>query len=891
MITARKNTLKYGSSAILLMAFVLLTSFIGNVITPSYNFDDLLTNPKAFSYAFKRIDTLPGKSDTSFSKSDTFQVKMSKDSIDAPVQYEASDSMAFDVPNKRIILYSKGKVLYKDIDLSADSIGLDQSNSMLVATFRTDTSGAIIGKPVMIQADTKMQSDVIRYNFKTQKGITQNTFTEQGEMHVNLQLSKKINTTDFYGLQGRLTTCNLDTPHFAFRTNKMKLVNKKFAVTGPVHPEFEGVPVPIYIPFGFFPLSQGRHSGLLPPQFNASEQFGLGLEGLGYYKVLNEYFDVTMRSNLYSYGGWNLYLTPTYRKRYRYNGTLNFSLQKTRILTNSALSEFQNSNTFNITWSHTVDSRARPGTNFSANVNAGSTKFNQYLANNSTRNFTNQMNSSITYSKTWGSLMNLSMSATHNQNNNTGLVNLSLPNLSYTLNTLYPFQKKEFVGEPKWYEKLGIGLSSNVANQISFFDSAFSMHQLIDTMQWGAQHNIPIQLSLPPLGPLQVSPGITFQEKWYSRKFIRQWNPNAKKVDTVINKGFYAARDLSFSIGMNTAIFGMFDKFGKNSPVKALRHVIRPNLSVSYKPDMAGRDHYNTQIDTSGRSYRFSYYDGTMFGAFGEGKFGGLSFGVDNNLEAKIRSKKDTTDGGIKKVKLIDGFGFNGSYNFMADSFQLSTISLYARSTLFDKINITAGAVMDPYQTDAKGFRKNTYAWAGGKFSPGHVVNGNIAISTSFQSKSKEDGKNKKEPENDPNAMPITMQEQQMQLEYARQNPAEFVDFNVPWNMSLAYSLNFYRQFRRDYSGFTTEISSNLNVNGDFSLTPKWKLGMTAFYDFKTSKLQSVTSFISREMHCWQLSINVTPIGLYRSFNISINPKSGILRDLKLNRTRFFYGN
>ncbi|MBL0133592.1 MAG: LPS-assembly protein LptD [Chitinophagaceae bacterium] len=303
------------------------------------------------------------------------------------------------------------------------------------------------------------------------------------------------------GLRGRMTTCNLDTPHFAFITNKLKLINKKMAVTGPVHPEFEGVPIPIYIPFGFFPLSQGRHSGILPPTFNASEQFGLSLDGLGYYKVINDYFDATIRANLYSYGGWNLYLTPTYRKRYKYNGSLNFALQRTRLLTNDAKNEFQDSKTFNITWAHTMDPRARPGTTFSASVNAGSTKFNQFVSNNPTRNFQNQLNSSITYTKAWANRYNLSLSATHNQNNNTGLVNLSLPNLNFNVTTLYPFQKKDFVGQPKWYEKLGIGLNSNVANQISFYDSLFSFRKIIDTIQWGAQHSIPIQLSLPPIGP------------------------------------------------------------------------------------------------------------------------------------------------------------------------------------------------------------------------------------------------------------------------------------------------------------------------------------------------------------------------------------------------------
>jgi len=841
-----------------------------------------------------RVDTLPAKKDSIIRTTDTLPFKVSKDSIEAPVKYEAADSMVLDVPTKKIILYSKGKVSYQDLELTADSIALDQKSNTIYATYRTDTSGKIVGRPVMVQADTKTLSDQIQYNFKTQRGLTQNSYTEQGEMHINIQQSKKITANEYFGFLARLSTCNLDTPHFAFRTNKMKLINKKLAVTGPIHPEFEGVPVPIYLPFGFFPMSQGRHSGILAPQFTSSEQFGLGLEGLGYYKVLNDYFDVTLRSNLYSYGGWNLYFTPTYRVRYRYSGSLNFSYQSTRILSRSAVQEFTNSKTFNITWSHTVDSRARPGTSFSANVNAGSTKYNQFVANNTMRNFQNQLNSSITYSKTWGDLFNMSLSATHNQNNNTGLVNLNLPNMTFAMNTIYPFQKKEFVGTPKWYEKLGIGLNTNLGNQISFYDSAFSFRRLLDTIQWGAQHNIPIQLSLPPLGPFQIGPGISLQQKWYSQKFSRQWNNSKGKVDTVINKGFYTSNDVAFSLGVSTAVFGMFDRFGKKSNLKAIRHVIRPTVSANYKPDLSASNFYETQIDTAGHKYRFSYYDGSLFGAFGEGRFGGLSFGVDNNIEAKIRDKNDTTENAIKKVKLIDGFGFNGSYNFLADSFQLSPISLYARSTLFEVFNITAGATLDPYKTDASGFRTKEYTWSGTKRSFPNIVNGSVAISASFKSKTKEKEKPKDDTKlgrPDPGLSMQTMEEQQMQLDYARRNPAEFVDFNVPWNLSLSYSLNFNRQFAKDYSGFKTEVFSNLNASGDFSLTPRWKIGMSGYYDVKARLLQSVTTFITREMHCWQLSINVTPVGLYRSFNITVNPKSGLLRDLKFNRTRYFYGN
>jgi lipopolysaccharide assembly outer membrane protein LptD (OstA) len=278
---------------------------------------------------------------------------------------------------------------------------LDQPKKIIVATYSRDTAGKIVGMPNFKQGENTMTADTIIYNIQTQKGITKKTNMTSGEIFFYNEEAKKISKNEFYAFRGRFTTCNLDTPHFAFRTKKMKLINQKMAVSGPIHPEFEGVPIPIYIPFGYFPISQGRHSGMLMPTFTASEQYGLGLENGGYYKVLSEYFDMTLRANLYSYGGWALFLSPTYRKRYRYSGALNFSMQNSRILTEDPKNPYSSNKTFNITWSHSQDSKARPGTSFSASVNAGSTQYNKYVANNPTRNFSNNLTSSITWAKTW----------------------------------------------------------------------------------------------------------------------------------------------------------------------------------------------------------------------------------------------------------------------------------------------------------------------------------------------------------------------------------------------------------------------------------------------------------------------------------------------------------
>jgi LPS-assembly protein len=905
MRTGPKVSLKFNLQWITTVFICSITLFASGNYTPHKLFYNTLTvkkdtvptgfqkKPDTIPANQKNLDTIPENAiDTNvkkIQKIDTLNIKVSKDSLDAPVSYAATDSMVFDVPTKKIKLYNTSEVKYKDIVLDAYQIELDQQHQLVYATYSTDTANKRIGRVKFMQGENNMDSDSITYNFKTQKGITSSTYTTQGEMFVYGEKIKKISPNEYFALRGRFTTCNLDTPHFAFVTNKLKLVNKKLAISGPIHPEFEGVPVPIYIPFGFFPLSQGRHSGLLPPQFTVNEQFGIGLEGLGYYKVLNDNFDVTLRSDIYSYGGYRLNLTPTYRVRYRYQGQFNLSYQNTRFLSDAGAKEYETNKSFSIYWSHTVDSKARPGTTFSANVNAGSTRYNRYVTNNPTLNFQNQLSSSISYSKNFDNKYNLSISANHNQNNNTRLVNLSLPTISFTATTLYPFQKKEFVGEPKWYEKLGIGLNTNVSGLSSFYDSAFSFRRLVDTFQWGASHNIPITLSLPALGPFQIAPGISYQEKWYARKMYRSWNKVANKVDTTTQDGFYTARDVSFSLGINTALFGTFN-FGKNSKVKAIRHVVRPSFSINYKPDLARKDYYAIQTDTAGRISRFSPYDGSIYGAFSEGRFGGIGFGIDNNLEMKTRSKSDTGQAGDKKVKLIDGFGFNSGYNLMADSFKLSPFSLYIRSTLFEKINITMGGVLDPYQVDNKGYRMDKYTWNGGRFLPGRITNGTIAISTSFRSKEKGDKKKTADSLNKAEGLPMTMEEQQAELNYIRNNPAEFADFNIPWSVNLSYSLNFSKAIKPDYSGYETLVNSNLSVNGDFNLTPEWKLGMNSYYDFKTSSIQSLTMFLSRNLHCWQMSINVTPVGPTRYFNITINPKSSLLRDIKVNRSRYFYG-
>ncbi len=827
---------------------------------------------------------------------DTIRLKVSKDKLDGPVFYKADDSLVMDVPEKRIILYGKKtNTRYQGNELTAPGITFDQKKNLITASYSRDSSGKVIAAPTFKQDGMLTVSDSIAFNMKSGKGLTKGSYTQQGEMYIYGERIKKVDSNVFFASRSRFTTCNLDTPHFSLVSNRIKFINEKFAITGPVHPEFEGVPVPVILPFGLYPLTQGRHSGFIAPTFTANQQFGLGLEGMGYYKVLSDYWDVTARCNLYSYGGWTLGFNPRYYKRYRYQGNLGIDIQKTKFNFKGD-PDYSLSYTYSLRWQHSYDSKARPGVNFSANVRVASTKFNQFIPNNPIQNFNNQLNSSISYTKVWKDKpYNIAIIANHSQNTNLKTFNITLPDLSFNLNTLYPFRRKEAAGNFRWYENIGIALNSNAKSQTTFTDDTLIDRRTIgqqigSNYQWGASHNVPINLSLPPLGPVQVSPNMGYSERWYQQKFIRSWNASANKLDTTIQKGFFTAREMSFGVNMTTRIFGMFT-FGKNSRVRAIRHEIRPQVSASYTPNMNGRFYYNTQVDSFGNFSRYSVFANNIVAPYGEGRFGGLSFGIDNVLQMKVRDRKDTSGTGVKKVSLIDGFSINSSYNFLADSFQLTAFNIGARTNLFDKINITASAFVDPYIYDNNtGRRTPRLIWKDKPFSLGKLMNASLSISSQFQG-----GDKSKKKDNLQNALPVNpatglpLDETAAEAAYIRSNPSEFADFSIPWSVSFGLSVRYSTAYDVTQKKFEGTVSSDVNFNGTLNITPKWQMGITGIYNFTQGDMGVLTFSASREMHCWQMGINVSPIGYSRFFSISISPKSALLRDVRINRTRYFF--
>ncbi|SFO55817.1 hypothetical protein SAMN05428949_5743 [Chitinophaga sp. YR627] len=824
--------------------------------------------------------------------------KVSKDSLEAPITYKAKDSIVLLVPDKRFYFYGTANTKYQKTTLNAERMTYNQATGIMEATTATDTSGKPYGRPQLEDNGQAFDSDTLRVNIATHRAKIIHTRSQYGEGYVLSEQTKREPDNSIFGYKNGYTTCNLDTPHFQFRANKIKVIPDKLVISGPANLEIEGVPTPLFIPFAIFPITHGQQSGILVPSYIVNAQKGMGLQNGGYYIGLGDNFDMTLRGEIYSYGSWQLMVSPTYRKRYHYNGGFTLSIANTRFGDPAVKTEFTKSRDFRLTWNHSMDSKARPGVTFGASVNFGTAKFNTYNVFDYASRVTNTLSSSINFSKTWqGKPFNFTSSLSHSQNLTTRDVNIAFPSATFTVNTIYPFQPKEVVGKAKWYHKLGVGYNGTLNNSVTFKDSVFGKSKMFDALQSGVKHSVPISFSIPVFKNFTLSPGVSYSEYWFTKKTIRKWNANKRisidslgGIDTTYESGFYSARQASASISLSTAVYGMY-QFSKTSKIKAIRHVMRPTISMSYQPDLARNAYYYLQYNRDGDSLRQSYFLSSSVGVPSDGRAGSISFGLDNNLEMKVFSKKDTSANHEKKIKLLDGFGINTSYNLLADSFKLAPFSIYARTNLFDKLNITASGSIDPYEVNSRGRRLDKYVWNAGKLSLGRLTNASIAMSTSFQSQDKKAKDKEQQINNIENeqSTDAAFQAQQRQLEQVRRNPGEYVDFDIPWKLDLSYSMTYSKQILVDSGGVVNTFNQYLSFNGDFSLTPKWKIGVTSGYNFNEQKLAYTNMYISRDLHCWQMSINLVPIGTYRQFSITISPKSGILRDLRINRSRTFY--
>ncbi len=820
-----------------------------------------------------KTDTLPvfSATDSPVVKIDssTYQIKLSNDSMDAPVSYNADDSIVTDIKNRKIYLYNNSVVKYNEITMHAYFIILDWKENTISAFGLFDSAtNKTTGLPLFNEGDKEYEADKITFNFKTKRGKVLNVFTQEDEGFIHSDVVKRNPDNSYYASDNKYTTCSYkDHPDFYISATKMKVVPDKVIVSGPAHLVIEDVPTPLFVPFAIFPLHKNRASGILLPEIGRRQDLGFGLINGGYYFALGNNFDLQLRGDIYSRGSWKLSALTNYSKRYKYNGSFGLSYSRTR---NYLLefNEVEKQNDFLINWSYSQDSRANPKRRFSASVNAGSSGYNKNYSYGANDYLSNTFKSSVSYSRTINSKMSYSVNLAHDQNINTHVVALKLPVFNFNVQRINPFQKKISIGLPRWYEKIGFSYNLNASNEVRQYDSLLFQSTTLEKFSNGLEHSIPISTSFNFLKYINVSPNISFGQVMYRQSIRKSWNADSNWVETDTVKGFATGYDYTSSIGLSTRIYGI--KNFKRGKLKAIRHVLSPALSMQYHPDF-GEAQYGTykpvQVDSTGRTQLYSIFERSPYGGPSNGKFGGINFGLGNQLELKVFSKKDTVNN-VKKIKLLETLSIGSSYNLAVDTFQLATFNLNASTTLFDKINLRYSSVFDPYTLNENGRRINSFLLhTQNKLAK--LQSTSISAGATFKSKTKRPIKNHNSDD-----------ESAAEYEMINNNPMAYADFNIPWNFSVNYILSLRKNIVNAQD--TIIYTQTLNLNFDFNLTEKWKISGQSGYDFKRKDFSYTTLEIMRDLHCWQMTISWIPFGTRQGYFLNLRVKSTVLQDLKL---------
>lgn len=820
--------------------------------------------------------------------------------IDAPIIYNASDSIILSLDGQKAFLYNNAKVNYQQIELTAYFIELDLETKEIYAEGIEDSTGTIVQKPVFKQGSEEYESETMRYNFQTEKAFITKVVSEQGEGYIHSDRTKKIGKEVFVTEKAKYTTCDAEHPHFYMHLTKAKVVSNKKIITGPAYMVLEDFPLyfPI-LPFGYFPNSPTYSSGILVPTYGEEQNRGFFLRDGGYYWAASEYFDLALRGDIYSMGSWATKLRTSYRKRYKFSGAFDFRYN-VNVFGESGLDNYKRSPQFQVTWSHSQDAKANPSQTFSASVNfssSGYDKQNSYSGQVGGNNYVQtQKQSSISYTRKFDNTpFNMSMNLRHSQNSIDTTISLSLPELTFSMAKVYPFRQKNRSGRIKFYEKFGINYTGNLRNSISAKEAELMQKSLADDWKNGIKHNLPISFpSFNLMKYINVSPSFSYNEKWYFKKFDYSYSeeeifydefgrPTNIQKDTI--RGLNRVYDYSYSLSTSTNIYGMFIPRNPNSKIKGIRHKFTPSASFSYRPDFgAAKFNYWQEVivDSTGRVGYFDVNEGGIYGGSpGRGASGAISLSVNNNLEMKVLDTKDTTktDAGqkFKKVKLIDNLSFSTSYNLIADSLNLAPVSIRARTTVAG-VSINMGGVVDPYMVNDDYLKINKFVWneRTGLKRVGRLTRANLSFGMNFNSKDEKKGSTQKQgdtEEEEPDLPDIF---------------ADYMDFSIPWTFGFDYSFNYSGPSRGAPDG---RITQTLGLRGNLSLTDKWKLNMNTNFDIKAGEFAYTTFNVTRDLHCWQMAFNFVPFGYMKSYSFTINAKSSMLKDLKIQKNQSFYDN
>lgn len=815
--------------------------------------------------------------------------------LEAPIDYTAKDSIIFSLDGQRVFMYGEAKVKYMSVELNAYHIILDLETKEVYAEGIPDSLGVLTGKPVFQDGSEKFESKTLRYNFQTQKGIITDVVTEQGEGFVHSARAKKISKDAFLLQQGKYTTCDADHPHFYLNLSRAKIISNNKIITGPAYMVLEDFPLyfPV-IPFGYFPSSPTYSSGILIPSYGEEANRGFYLREGGYYWAANDFFDLAVRGDIYSKGSWAAKLHTNYKVRYRFSGSFDFRYA-VNVYGERGLDTYKRSPQFQVVWSHAQDAKANPSRNFSANVNFSTSGYDKQNAladgNYTSENYLRtQKSSSISYSKRWENTpFSMSANFRHSQNSTDTTLTLSLPELTFNMAKIYPFKVKNRVGSAKWYEKFGFNYSANMRNTITAKEYEILQKSLTTDWKNGIQHNLPI--SLPNFNLfkyINMSPSVSYNERWYFQSIEKTYYADQTfrdergrvthvKTDTIT--GLKRNYQYAYSLSATTNLYGMYLPLNPNSRIQGIRHKITPQLSFSYNPDF-GDPKYGfwktVQLDSTGRMEPYSVFEGGIYGATGRGAAGMVSFNLSNNLEMKVLETKDTTaTSKYKKVKLIDNFSINTSYNLVADSFNLSPVSIRGRTTI-QGVGVNFGTMLDPYMTNNRGQRINQYAWNHNKglAKLGRFTNANLSFGMQFDSKKGQKDK------------PAEGEEEQEDA-FIPENIREYMDFSIPWSVGFDYSFTYLKPNPNDKARITQTIS----LRGKITLTDKWSINMNTNYDISARAFSFTNFSVFRDLHCWEMSLNFVPFGYMKSYSFTLNARTSMLRDLKVSKQRSFYDN
>ncbi len=815
------------------------------------------------------------------------------------VAYTAEDSIIGSPSDGVVFLYNQAVVTYQDIKLEAGYIRFDMHNKELYAEGIKDSTGQVSQKPIFSEGGKSYRADAMRYNFDTKKATIKKVITKEGEGFLHGARVKKVSDEVFFVRNASFTTCSHEHPHFRINTPKAKVITGKKVVTQFAYLEVLDVPTPLAVPFGFFPTSETRQSGIIIPTYGSSDFRGYFLRNGGYYWAASDYFDVTLTGDVYTQGGYGIQANSNYRKRYAYNGNFSFSYNLLRFgrpeFQTFIPQAFQNSSDYRITWTHNQDAKARPDFKFNSQVNIATQNYFAITGTSPADVLTQQLASSISFQKLFpGKPLNLTISLNHSQNNNTKDVTYGLPRVNFGVNRIFPFKRSTRVGPKAWYEEIFFTYTLDAKNDIEtkIGEPLFTRTVFRDSTRAGFSHSMPISASYKVFKYFNFQPSIQYRERWLFNKFEYGYVDSlnrAQVVDTL--NGFFANRDFTTSAGFNTNVYGQWNY---NGFLKAVRHVATPTVTFSYRPDFS-TDFWGyfqeVQTDSLGNTQRFNRFQASPYGSASAGRQGSVGFNLLNTLEAKVRDKKDTTGSGTRKIKLLERLTLSTSHNLAADAFNWAPLQLAATSSIFNRlVSLNYNATYDFYGYDEElNQRVNRSAFdVNGKWlrntSQTFAFSFNLGADTFNKDKKNDNQNTGTADENDgqPEA-PDSDEARALGLTggdvdyYTRQG---FVDFNVPWNISVRYNLTSSKP------ALEPTIRQAVTLDGSITLTENWAVTFSTGYDLEAEEFTYTSFNFVRNLHCWEMVCSWIPFGFQQQYTLTIRVRANVLSDLKLERRR-----